>query len=111
MNVAYFDCFAGISGDMILGALIDLGFPISKLKDSLESLPLTNYKLAFFQEKRMEIKGTRFRIHMDTPETTWRTFKDIRAMIEVSKLLCKGEKHQDIPVPGEIRSPYPPKKY
>jgi hypothetical protein len=86
MNIAYFDCFAGISGDMILGALIDLGFPISKLKDSLASLPLTNYKLAFFQEQRMEIKGTRFLIHIDTPETTSRTFKDIRSMIEVSKL-------------------------
>lgn len=30
--LAYFDCFAGISGDMTLGALVDLGLPLAKLE-------------------------------------------------------------------------------
>jgi len=33
--IAYFDCFSGISGDMTLGALVDLGVPIEWLKDQL----------------------------------------------------------------------------
>ncbi len=31
MNIAYFDCFSGVSGDMALGALIDLGVPVEAL--------------------------------------------------------------------------------
>ncbi|MCK4239237.1 MAG: DUF111 family protein, partial [Candidatus Lokiarchaeota archaeon] len=33
MEIAYFDCFSGISGDMILGSLIDLGLDIEYLKN------------------------------------------------------------------------------
>ena len=36
MTVAYFDCFSGISGDMTLGALIDLGVDIDFLKKELK---------------------------------------------------------------------------
>ena len=40
--LAYFDCFSGISGDMTLGALIDLGVPLKYLEDRLNSLPLAD---------------------------------------------------------------------
>lgn len=45
MSVAYFDCFSGASGDMILGALIDAGMPISHLKRKLGSVRMGKYKL------------------------------------------------------------------
>ena len=45
MTIAYFDCFSGIAGDMILGALIDLGVDIKVLKKELKKLPLTGYDL------------------------------------------------------------------
>jgi len=40
LKIAYLDCFSGISGDMMIGALIDAGFPIEELKRVLQSLPL-----------------------------------------------------------------------
>ena len=44
--IAYFDCFSGISGDMTLGAFIDLGVPVKFLKDSLTEIPLTGFDLS-----------------------------------------------------------------
>ena len=35
MNIAYFDCFSGIAGDMILGAVIDLGVDTEFLKKEI----------------------------------------------------------------------------
>ncbi|MEA2499642.1 MAG: Nickel insertion protein, partial [Actinomycetota bacterium] len=37
-NVLYFDCFSGASGDMILGALIDLGVPVELVRENLSRL-------------------------------------------------------------------------
>ena len=45
MTIAYFDCFSGIAGDMILGALIDLGVDVTFLKNELKKLPLTGYDI------------------------------------------------------------------
>ena len=40
MNFAYFDCFAGLSGDMILGALFDLGLPEEFIEENIRNMPL-----------------------------------------------------------------------
>ena len=45
MKTAYFDCFSGISGDMIIGALIDLGLDADFLRKELEKLSLKGYKI------------------------------------------------------------------
>jgi len=37
-SVLYFDCFSGAAGDMVLGALIDAGLPVEKLREALGSL-------------------------------------------------------------------------
>lgn len=44
--LAYFDCFSGISGDMTLGALIDLGVDIEWLKSNLAAMPLNGFELS-----------------------------------------------------------------
>ena len=41
-RIAYLDCFAGISGDMLLGALIDAGWPEQKLRELIAKLKLGN---------------------------------------------------------------------
>lgn len=40
MRIAYLDCFAGISGDMFLGALLDAGVPLATLEDAIQALNL-----------------------------------------------------------------------
>jgi uncharacterized protein (TIGR00299 family) protein len=84
MKVAYFDCFSGISGNMILGALIDLGIDAEDLDHELGKLPL-QYRL---EVKRVEKRGISA-IHVDvlTQEVeSKRTLKDALAIIEQSKL-------------------------
>lgn len=44
-RVAYFDCHAGIAGDMLLGALVDLGLPVEELREALAKLPLEGYQI------------------------------------------------------------------
>ena len=43
MKLAYFDCPAGISGDMLLGALVDCGVSIEQIKEGLALLPINEF--------------------------------------------------------------------
>ncbi len=55
--LAYFDCFSGISGDMTLGALIDLGVPETWLIQNLEQIPLKDFELSTERTTRKGISG------------------------------------------------------
>lgn len=59
MAIAYFDCFSGISGDMILGALIDAGLDFETLNGELRKLPLEGYRLSRSKVTRQHIAGTK----------------------------------------------------
>jgi hypothetical protein len=83
--IAYFDCFSGISGDMTLGALLDLGVPLPWLKEQIAALPLAGFEISVRQveycgitAKRVEVEA---RGHHDH-----RHYTDIRRMIEKSPL-------------------------
>jgi pyridinium-3,5-bisthiocarboxylic acid mononucleotide nickel chelatase len=58
-KVLYFDCFAGICGDMTLAALVDLGVPEDHLRSELEKLALPGWNLRFARDSRKGIGGTR----------------------------------------------------
>ncbi|HPT11832.1 MAG TPA: nickel pincer cofactor biosynthesis protein LarC [Bacteroidales bacterium] len=58
MKILYYDCFSGISGDMNLGAMIDLGVPAEILISGLNSLNLEGWKLEITKEQRHGIFGT-----------------------------------------------------
>lgn len=58
MRVAYFDCFSGISGDMILGALLDAGLELDSLKEALAGLKLSGYEIEARKVKKGGIAGT-----------------------------------------------------
>lgn len=45
MNLAYFDCFSGISGDMTLGALLDAGCDLARLRADLQSLQVPGWAI------------------------------------------------------------------
>jgi uncharacterized protein (DUF111 family) len=54
MKIAYFDCIAGASGDMILGALLDAGLPEAALREGLAALHLDDFDL---QSRRVVKNG------------------------------------------------------
>ena len=60
--LAYFDCFSGISGDMTLGAFIDLGVPVKWLKDALCKIPLAGFDLSVTSIFRNGIKAKSVRV-------------------------------------------------
>ena len=84
-TVAYFDCFSGIAGDMILSALIDCGLNISLLKKELQKLNLSGYKIYTKQVKYNNIKGTDVTIEIEETNVH-RHLSDINHLIEQSQL-------------------------
>ncbi len=65
MKVLYYDCFAGISGDMNLGAMIDLGIEADYLQKELAKLPVHGYALKVEKDIRKGISGTRVQVIID----------------------------------------------
>jgi pyridinium-3,5-bisthiocarboxylic acid mononucleotide nickel chelatase len=86
MRIAYFDCFSGISGDMILGALVDAGLDPDWLRDQLARLPLGGYRLEVSRESRGHLWGTRVRISLEENDTAHRSCGQIRELIRRSAL-------------------------
>jgi len=71
MKNLYYDCFAGISGDMNLGALIDLGVDPDFLKSELSKLPVDGYTLDISRKTRRGISGTRVHVVLEArPDLT-----------------------------------------
>lgn len=85
MKVAYFDCFSGISGDMVLGAFLDLGIPLAELTQALRGLPLEGYSIRCQKVDRGGIVATQAIVECRV-EHVHRGFSEIRAMIEASPL-------------------------
>ena len=65
MKILYYDCFAGISGDMNLAAMIDLGVDKNYLIDELKKINLQGYKIEVKKDKKNGIEGTRLDVIID----------------------------------------------
>ena len=89
MRIAYFDCFSGISGDMTLGALLDLGLSRTKLLGELAKLPIKGYNLKTSRESRAGIGGCRVRVNVAEGGDKRRGLADIKGLIEESRLSNK----------------------
>lgn len=63
MKALYLDCISGISGDMMVGALIDLGVKPSALEWELSKLNLGHFHMHYDRAKRKDIEGVKFDIH------------------------------------------------
>jgi uncharacterized protein (TIGR00299 family) protein len=83
--LAYFDCFSGISGDMALGALADLGVPVDWLTDQLRQLPLDHFDVNVAPAHRCGIHAKLITVETFDDRAA-RNFSQIRALIENSKL-------------------------
>jgi len=64
MKTLYLDIFSGISGDMFMGAMIDLGIDAGRLEHELETLGLEGYHLHVSRQERGGIAGTKFDVHL-----------------------------------------------
>jgi len=64
-KVLYYDCFSGISGDMNLAAMVDLGVPEGHLASELRKLDLKGYSLHFLPDSRKSIHGTRADVELE----------------------------------------------
>ena len=62
-RILYFDCFSGISGDMVLGALVDAGLPIDELRRALGSLALPGCEIEARKVLRAGVSATKFIVH------------------------------------------------
>jgi len=85
MEVAYFDCFSGISGDMTLGALLDLGMEIKVFKNEVKKLQLTGYTIEVKHITRHNIAATDVYIKI-LDSQPHRSYQDIKQIIASSKL-------------------------
>lgn len=65
MRIAYFDCFNGASGDMILGALIDAGLSFERLCESLDGLRLDGYDVSARKVTKQGFAATKFDVTVD----------------------------------------------
>jgi uncharacterized protein (TIGR00299 family) protein len=62
MRIAYFDCFSGASGDMLLGALVDAGLEPGRLEAELRRVPLPDWSLTAEKTKKKGIAATQVRV-------------------------------------------------
>ena len=90
MRCLYFDCFSGVSGDMILGALVDSGVDLEALKSEIDKLNLTGYFIKGYKAKRGQISGTKVKVELTNNQESLhqhsRNFFDIKKIIEKSSL-------------------------
>lgn len=83
----WLDCFSGISGDMLLGALVDAGLDLDALRTGLATLPLSGYALEATRVTEHGISGVRLHVRLDesTPHAH-RRLADITALLDAASL-------------------------
>jgi pyridinium-3,5-bisthiocarboxylic acid mononucleotide nickel chelatase len=99
-RIVFIEPFSGISGDMMLGALLDLGVSFARLQESLKLLPLEGYRLEADECMRSGIQAMKFNVqceyetnapvhhhhHEEHKQHPHNSYKEIRALIESSGL-------------------------
>jgi len=91
MRIAYLNCFSGISGDMIIGALIDAGLKKERLEKELNKLNLSGYRLEVKKVVKKGISATNVKVKIEE-EGIARKLKDIVDIIDKSTLNLRDKK-------------------
>ena len=85
-RIAYLDCFSGVSGDMLLGALLDVGLDLAVLTEDLAALGVSGYELAAEKQVRRGIAGTKFDVVVQQESHPARHLGRIRDLLTNSTL-------------------------
>jgi pyridinium-3,5-bisthiocarboxylic acid mononucleotide nickel chelatase len=85
MRIAYLDCFAGISGNMVLGALLDAGLELEALEAELLKLGIDGYRIVASEVRRRGLRGTHVEVETDDQGVA-RHLHHIQELIEASTL-------------------------
>jgi pyridinium-3,5-bisthiocarboxylic acid mononucleotide nickel chelatase len=93
MKVLYVDAFAGISGDMTVGAFIDLGLSVEQLRQQLQQVALGDYTITATPCRVQGISATKFDVQVAAHGHGHRAFRDIRRMLEDSTLDAVARQH------------------
>jgi uncharacterized protein (TIGR00299 family) protein len=86
-RIVYFDCASGASGDMVLGALVDLGLPLELLRAELARVPLAGYGVEAHRVHRAGLHATKVEVRVDAGAGAGhRGLREILGLIERSDL-------------------------
>ena len=85
MTIAYGELIGGISGDMFVAALLDLGLPLGKLKAELKKIPTLKFALKTTKKEVHAVRATQFQVICPRQEAP-RSWQQIRALLQRSKL-------------------------
>jgi len=88
MSVIYFNCRSGISGDMVVGSLLDLGTEIEYLARELSKMHLSGYSVFARKVNKMGVAATKFDVAVEGNQPQ-RNLSDISLIIEESSLARK----------------------
>ncbi|MBV6343427.1 nickel pincer cofactor biosynthesis protein LarC [Candidatus Magnetobacterium casense] len=86
MDIVYIECASGASGDMLVGAMIDLGVPIDYLRDNLSFLPIGRDCISCKGVLRGGLKGTKFDVCIEDNHNSATKWSDVERIINASTL-------------------------
>lgn len=96
-QVLYLDPFGGAAGDMVLGALLDVGALEGDVRRALAGLGLTGWRLALRRERRQGFCGLRALVEVDETSHPARHFGDVQALL-ASAALPEGVRQRALAV-------------
>ena len=85
-RLVYFDCRSGGSGDMLLGAVLDLGLSVETLRQELAGLRLPGYRLETTRVRRAGLAATKLDVVVEPGDKPHRHLRDILALLDASSL-------------------------
>jgi uncharacterized protein (TIGR00299 family) protein len=92
MRIAYFDCFSGASGDMILGSMIDAGLSSRRLGEELKKLHLPSIHLRAIKVLKNGISATRVIVEGRDETRSHRNLKELSRIVDRSRLELEVKK-------------------
>lgn len=91
MKIAYFDCFSGVSGDMLIGSLLDAGIEWAVFENELQKIPVDGFAVSAAKVLKKHLSATKFDVE-ETKQQVFRSLKDLNRVVEKSALdaqVCK----------------------